>query len=256
MNALPPHRILALLLAAGKGTRMESTLPKPLIPLRGKPILQHLIDSIETARTDDQDYTIEIALILGHQGERIKEALGSNYTIVLQKPQRGTGHAVQAAKDLLGTYSDIIVFVGDSPLLKSETIGKLIRHHIDNQMDCTFLTAHFPVEYPYARVVRNPDGSLRRVVEARDAPPEEFQSDEYCTSHYIFRTTTLLQHLDSLESHADTGELYLTDMIAFLIEAQSRIGIVTVTDYRELVGLNTPEDIRWAEEIYGEIHEG
>ncbi|MCU0444267.1 MAG: sugar phosphate nucleotidyltransferase [Microscillaceae bacterium] len=232
---------LALILAAGKGTRMKSDLPKPLVPFVGKPIVLHLIEAFAQAGI------AEIALVVGHQAELVQARLGSQVHYVHQTEQKGTAHAVAQAQTLKNWENwQIFVFVGDSPLVSASTIQKLFYHHQQTQADCTFLTAHFPIALPYGRVIRNESGKVIKCVEERNCNPNQLKIKELITSHYIFKADKLFQYLAHIQADAQSQEYYLTDIIEVFLQNNLSVEALAIAEYWELVGLNTPEDLAWA----------
>lgn len=235
---------IALILAAGKGTRMRSLLPKPLVPFHGQPIVLHLIDSFREAGVSD------IHLIVGHEAELVKHVIGNKVSYINQTEQQGTAHAVQQARGVIDWKNkNIFVFVGDSPLISADTISWLEEHHKLTEASCTFLTASFPIDLPYARVLKNKDGILTGCVEEKNATPQQLQIRELLSSHFIFKGEDLFSHLDEIKADKDNGEFYLTDIIGILLNKGLRVEALKIDDYQELVGLNTPEDIQWAEQF-------
>lgn len=242
-------RMVAVILAAGKGTRMDLTMPKPLVRVGGKPILRHIIHALNLSDI------LDIVIVVGHQEDRVKTEIGKRYRYVLQSEQKGMAHAVAQAGPLISRYDQAIVFVGDSPLIEPDSIRLLIRRHTETKAACSFLTAVFPIRYPYARVVRDHSGKVLRCVEERYATDEEIGIFEYLTSHYIFRVSSLLEHLNDIKKDPNTGEAYLADIVQILIRNGHRVTPVEIEDYRELVGVNTPEDLRWATKTFEDRHE-
>jgi bifunctional N-acetylglucosamine-1-phosphate-uridyltransferase/glucosamine-1-phosphate-acetyltransferase GlmU-like protein len=234
---------IAIILAAGKGTRMRSHLPKPIVPFKGKPIVSYLIDGFMHAGVED------IYLIVGYGADQVREEIGEEVHYVYQMEQKGTAHAVlqmlytEAWKD-----TNVFVFVGDSPLIQSSTIKRLEKHHRDSQASCTFLTADFPINFPYARVMKNASGQLIGCVEEKNALHDQLQITELLTSHFIFNGNDLFDHLTEIKADADNQEYYLTDIIQLFLNKKMIVETLKIDSYKELVGLNTPEDIQWAEE--------
>ncbi|MDF2455328.1 MAG: glmU [Cytophagaceae bacterium] len=236
---------IALILAAGKGTRMRSLLPKPLVSFHGQPIVSHLINSFKETGISD------LFLIVGHEAELIKHVIGNQVNYVDQPEQRGTAHAVEQAKEVIDWKNkNIFVFVGDSPLISADTISWLEEHHKLTQASCTFLTATFPIDLPYARVIKNKEGILTGCVEEKNATPQQLRIRELLSSHFIFKGEDLFSHLDQIKADKDNEEFYLTDIIGILLNKGLRVEALQIDDYQELVGLNTPEDIQWAEQFY------
>lgn len=239
------NKSVALILAAGKGTRMQSTLPKPIVPFRGKPIVSYIIDAFTKAGIQDK------YLIVGHGAELVKEEIGDEVNYILQPEQKGTAHAVsQLMNPKVWKDKNIFVFVGDSPLITAQTIKKLERHHIKMQAACTFLTAIFPIDLPYARVVKNIDGNVLACVEEKNATQEELAIRELLSSHFIFKGNELFFYLKEIKADKDNQEYYLTDIISIFLKNKLRVEALMIPNYKELVGLNTPEDLTWAEEVF------
>lgn len=233
----------ALVLAAGKGTRMRSTLPKPLVPVAGVPLVLRLLDALEATGVTDK------VLVVGHGAAEVRAAVGDRARTAMQEDQRGMAHAVAVARDTVGPADEIYVFVGDTALLRPASIQALCDEHRRRGAAVSFLTATFPHRLPYARVIRAPDGSVDRCVEERDASPEERAVREYLSSHYLFRADALWPYLPGIQPHPRTQELYLTDILALLRADGRRIEAVSIPDWRELVGPNTPEEVQWAEGV-------
>jgi bifunctional N-acetylglucosamine-1-phosphate-uridyltransferase/glucosamine-1-phosphate-acetyltransferase GlmU-like protein len=237
------HMSIAVILAAGKGTRMRSHLPKPIVPFKGRPIVSYLIDRFMHAGIED------IYLIVGHGADEIREEIGEEVHYIYQAEQKGTAHAVLQMKSTEAWKdADVFVFVGDSPLIQSSTIKQLEKHHRDSQASCTFLTADFPIALPYARVIKDASGKLIGCVEEKNATEQQLEIRELLTSHFIFNGNDLFEHLSEIKADADNQEYYLTDIIQLFLDKRMIVETVKIDSYQELVGLNTPEDIKWAEE--------
>jgi len=235
---------IVIILAAGKGTRMRSPLPKPIVPFLGKPIVSHLIDRFHQAEISD------VYLVVGHGAEEVKQEIGDGVQYVFQKEQKGTAHAVKQFQDsLVWKDKNVFVFVGDSPLISSQTIRALEQHHVQTQASCTFLTALFPLNLPYARVVKNSKGEVLACIEEKNANPEQLGIRELLSSHFIFKGNDLFLYLDEIKADKDNGEFYLTDIIAVFLAKGLKVETLQINQYEELVGLNTPEDIQWAEKM-------
>ena len=230
-----------IILAAGQGKRMRSPLPKPLVPVAGRPIIDHLIDAVRVAGIQT------VSVVVGHQAEVMREHLGTEVRTPFQAVRNGTAHAVDVAKDSVAGADEVFVFVGDSPLISTASIQLLQQVHRETGSACSFLTADFGQHYPYARVIRGEEGQVTAVIEERDCTPEQTEITEYLTSHFLFDAEALWSVLAQVKTHAVTGERYLTDTIGLLLDAGQRVEAVSIPDWRELVGLNTPEDVAWAE---------
>ena len=234
---------IAIILAAGKGTRMRSPLPKPIVPFKGRPIVSYLIDSFMHARVED------IYLIVGHGADEVREEIGEDVHYVYQMEQKGTAHAVlQMKSSEVWKDTNVFVFVGDSPLIHSSTIKLLEKHHRDSHASCTFLTADFPIDLPYARVIKDASGKLIGCVEEKNATADQLHIRELLTSHFIFNGNDLFAHLSEIKADSGNQEYYLTDIIQLFLAKSMIVETLKIDSYKELVGLNTPEDILWAEE--------
>ncbi len=234
--------IVALILAAGRGTRMKSPLPKVLVPLAGRAIAQRLADNLEAAGVE------RLCFVVGHRADEVREALGPRYDYVLQQQQLGMAHAVEMARDQLeGRFEHVLVTVGDSPLLQPETIRGLLERHASTGAACTFFTATYEPPPPYARVIRDGSGRVLYCVEERDCDDDQRLVRELLTSHYVFDARALWAHLASVPVHPLTGERYLTDITRSFHAHGLQMRAVPVDDAAELTGLNTLDDVAMAE---------
>jgi bifunctional N-acetylglucosamine-1-phosphate-uridyltransferase/glucosamine-1-phosphate-acetyltransferase GlmU-like protein len=239
---------MAIILAAGKGSRMRSELPKPIVPLNGKGLSAWIVDAFRKAGIND------IYLIVGYKADEVKSSIGNSVQYILQKEQNGTAHAVLQGKDVIDYKGkNVFVFVGDSPLITADTIAKLEKYHNEKKAACTFLTADFRMELPYARVVRDIKGNFLKCVEEKDASPEELKINELLSSHFIFNGDILFETLPEIKKEPKNGEYYLTDIIQIIKEKGQGIEVLKIDSYEELVGLNTPEDIEWAQKFLARV---
>ena len=223
----------AIILAAGKSTRMKSRLPKPLHPLCGLPMTAHVIRACQKAGIE------RVVVVVGHEAEKVKAGLGDGVAYALQEVPRGTGDAVKSAQNLLGDWTGtIIVLAGDVPLLPPEALSRLLQHHTGTGAAATLLTAELPDPTGYGRVVRTAQGHVARIVEEKDATPEERALTEWNPSLYAFDAPKLWQALESVRPANAQGEFYLTDTIGILAERGERIEAVPVGDARYVQGVN------------------
>jgi bifunctional N-acetylglucosamine-1-phosphate-uridyltransferase/glucosamine-1-phosphate-acetyltransferase GlmU-like protein len=235
---------IALILAAGKGTRMRSSLPKPIVPFLGKPLVSHIINAFYEAKIK------EVFLVVGYGADQVMSTIGPSVGYVQQQQQNGTAHAVLQGKTILPYQGkNIFVFVGDSPLISAATIKRLKEHHENSGAVCTFLTADFPTGFPYARVIRDSKGSLAQCVEEKNATEDEKKLTELLSSHFIFNADALFEALPKIEKDPENGEYYLTDSITVFLKEGKKVEAFKIDSYFELAGLNTPEEVTWAEEI-------
>jgi bifunctional N-acetylglucosamine-1-phosphate-uridyltransferase/glucosamine-1-phosphate-acetyltransferase GlmU-like protein len=154
------------------------------------------------------------------------------------------------AKDVIEWRGkNVLVFVGDSPLIKARTIRKLLDHHIKTKADCTFLTSDFKMDLPYGRVVRDAKGNLLKCVEEKNANEEELKIRELLSSHFVFKGDSLFKFIHDLKPDPDNNEYYLTEILEIFIKNGLQVETLIIDNYEELVGLNSPEDLAWAEKI-------
>jgi bifunctional UDP-N-acetylglucosamine pyrophosphorylase/glucosamine-1-phosphate N-acetyltransferase len=232
------HKTVAVILAAGKGVRMKSAMPKVLHPILGKPMVSYVMEACRKAKTDRN------LLVVGYGAEQVKRILGDRCEYVLQAKQLGTGHALMTAADSLkGFHGNILVLVGDAPFLTGSVLKKLIQKHSESNAAATLMTAVVDPPPPYGRIVRNSAGNVLRIVEERDAASEEKKITEVNTSHYCFKAGKVLPLLSRLGSDNDQGEYYLTDVIGLMANDGERIETVTVADPMVLMGINSRSDL-------------
>ncbi len=243
MSDFPPAqnagRVAALILAAGKSTRMKSKRPKALHGLLGKPLLRWAVEAAQGAGA------ARTVLVVGHQAELVREAMGVDLEYVLQAEQKGTGHAVQMAEALLGDWDGpLLVLPGDAPLLSASLLEALIAHHTHAGASATLLTATLDHAGSYGRVVRDAEtGRVRGIVEARDATPEQLQIREIGTSVYAFQPAALFAALAQITPQNAQGEYYLTDAIALLSEQGHLVEAVISPDADVVRGVNNRAEL-------------
>jgi bifunctional UDP-N-acetylglucosamine pyrophosphorylase/glucosamine-1-phosphate N-acetyltransferase len=224
----------AVILAAGRSTRMRSRLPKPLHPLCGLPLSRHVIRSCRHAGIDRS------IVVIGHEGDAVRAGLGGDVEYAVQHEQRGSGDAAKAAEPALAGFTGtVLVLAGDVPLLRAETVRRLVDHHRATGATATLLTAVLDDPAGYGRIVRNADGTVARIVEHRDASPEERALHEINPSIYCFESAPLFESLRRIQPNNSQGEFYLTDVIGLLSDGGGRVEAIAVADARETLGVNT-----------------
>jgi len=232
---------LAIVLAAGKGTRMGQSIPKPLVLVNHKPIISWIVNSFSANNVD-------VVAVINPKSENLFKPFNKMMKFVFQKEQNGTGHAVMQATDIILKYKYVYVFVGDSPFIGSEVVSSMYHQHLDEDSDITILSSIFKgKKFPYARVIRDKDANIVKVVEEIDANEQEVEIDELFGSHYLFKSEVLFDYLFRLKKNNKTGEIYFTDILNELIADNNKINSMVIADWRKLVGLNTMEDVKWAE---------
>jgi len=233
------EKFCALILAAGKGTRMKSDLAKVLHILEGKLLLHY---SIEAARRAGAE---KIVVIIGHQAQKIREEFhNSGCIFVEQKPQLGTGHAVLQAKDVLASYQGLtVILCGDVPLLKPKTIKSLVESHVTAGVAVTVLTTIPAEPQGYGRIVKRDDGSILKIVEEREATDAEKKIGEINTGIYCVNTAFLFSALTKIDNNNSQKEYYLTDIVEVACRESEIVRPHMVFDYIEVMGINTPEEL-------------
>lgn len=234
----------SVILAAGMGTRMKSKMPKVLHKVCGKPLLKWVIDASEAAGAD------KVCAVVGHKAETVKEVLGDVCEFALQAEQKGTGHAVMQAIDVIkNSKGEVVILNGDTPLITAETINKAIEYHKNNGNQATVITAILDDATGYGRIVRDNDGSVLKIVEQKDASEEEKKINEVNSGMYVFDAQSLVYALDKITPNNAQGEYYLTDTLEILLSAGKKIGGYAISDNDEIRGINDRVQLNEAEKI-------
>jgi bifunctional UDP-N-acetylglucosamine pyrophosphorylase/glucosamine-1-phosphate N-acetyltransferase len=232
-----------LILAAGLGTRMKSRRAKVLHDLSGRPLIAHVL------RAALRLAPASVITVVGHQKDEVERAVrdevagndagSTEILFALQSEQRGTGHAVMAAREILASRpGSIIVLAGDGPLIKTETLARLAETHSSEKNDATVMTTFLEDPQGYGRVVRDEERRFVRIVEQKDASPEELGIREVGVSIYCFETAALLDALDHLTCDNSQGEYYLTDVPQLIASRGKRVGAFVQQDSEEVLGIN------------------
>lgn len=219
---------------------MKSDLPKVLFPVLGRPMIQWVIDALEKAGVE------RVMVVVGYRADLVREALKDrkNIEFAVQDQQLGTGHAVQICAELLqkGT-GPVLVVAGDSPLIQSDSIQDLRRAFVEGNFDCLLGTLVKENPTGLGRVVRGSDGAFQRIVEQKDASPEQIAIREVNMSTYLFDRNSLLWSLDRLKNDNAQSEYYLTDCPALLLQDGRRVEAVAVLRDCEALSINTVEEL-------------
>ena len=236
----------AIVLAAGKSTRMRSKLSKVLHPVCGKPVLFHILDALAAAGAERR------IVVIGHEGETVKARVeaayaGHNIEFVWQHNPKGTGHAAQQAEEALANHEGAVLVVpGDAPLLSADVLSELLVAHTGG---ATLLSAVLEDAGSYGRIVRAADGSVEAIVEAKDATPEQKQIREMNAAVYVFDSKSLFARLKNLTPNNAQGELYLTDVIGMTRAAGEPVRAVVAKDNNVTLGINTRVELAELNEI-------
>lgn len=234
----------SVILAAGMGTRMKSKMPKVLHKVCGKPLSKWVIDASEAAGA------YKVCAVVGHKAETVKEVLGDVCEFALQAEQKGTGHAVMQAIDVIkNSKGEVVILNGDTPLITAETINKAIEYHKNNGNQATVITAILDDATGYGRIVRDNDGSVLKIVEQKDASEEEKKINEVNSGMYVFDAQALVYALDKITPNNAQGEYYLTDTLEILLSAGKKIGGYAISDNDEIRGINDRVQLNEAEKI-------
>ncbi len=241
----PTH---VLIMAAGKGTRLESSLPKVLHPLAGRPLIEHVLQTVETLNPADT------LVVVGHQAELVNSRLRHRAVeFVEQVPQLGTGHAVQVARDWWsGQSGNLLILSGDVPLISPGTLRKMIEAHNRTSASLTLLSTRLADPTGYGRVIRAEDGRVRSIMEQKEAGPCELQVKEVNTGLYCFRITDLLEVIERLTPDNRQNEYYLTDCVGLLSRRGKPVEAVVCEDRLEVMGVNSRIDLARMEKLLRE----
>jgi UDP-N-acetylglucosamine pyrophosphorylase len=235
-----------VIMAAGKGTRMKSDLPKVLHEANGKPLVAYVIEKSQALDPE------KIVLIVGHQANLVRQATAMfPVHYALQQPQLGTGHAVMQSEPFLKDFEgEIIILSGDAPLFTSRTLRELIGFHRSRQAVATVLTAEMEDPAGYGRIIRNGGSEeVLKIVEHKDATEEERAVNEINSGVYVFNAAELFSALHGITNNNAQGEYYLTDVFGICFGKGKKVCAFKVADANEIRGINTLEQLREAEQL-------
>lgn len=242
------HSTTAVILAAGKGTRMNSDLPKVMHTAFGKPLVEWVVDAVSVVGIK------RIILVVGHQEEIIRAHFQgrSNIEFVRQSPQLGTGHAVDQARPLLlnvDRASELLVLCGDGPLITPATIATLLNAHRTAKAAATLATSVIPDAAGYGRISRDSMGEFSAIVEQKDCTPAQLMNREINPSYYCFELGALLDTLAQVDNRNAAGEYYITDVFHILKKAGRTVHVVDAVPPEEVLSVNTPEQLAEVSEL-------
>lgn len=227
-------RVTAVLLAAGQGTRMKSDLPKVLHPVAGKPMIWHALHAISQSTSEKP------VVVVGHGADEVTKYLGDSASTVMQEPQLGTGHAVMQAESLLKGKTDLVVVCySDMPLLRGETLKKLVETQMNNKGPISMLTVHSDDPRGFGRVIRKADGTVESIVEEYVATPEQLRVRELNVGGYCFDANWLWDALRRIPKNPRKGEYYLTDTVELATKDGLPVQATVMDDLEETIGVNT-----------------
>jgi bifunctional UDP-N-acetylglucosamine pyrophosphorylase/glucosamine-1-phosphate N-acetyltransferase len=236
------EKATAVILAAGEGKRMKSSLPKVLHPVCGRPLISHVLAAVEQLCT-------EIIVVVGHGADAVRAELGASVSYCLQEQQLGTGHAVMQAAPLLPQAGPVFVLCGDTPLLTAEALLSLKAVYRESGAAAVVLTACVPQADGYGRILRDAGGALSGIVEERDATEQQKKINEVNTGVYLFEAAALQRALPSLRNENAQGEYYLTDVLQVLLQQKLPVAACRVADWRMTLGINDRVQLALAEQL-------
>ena len=234
-------RVAVAIMAAGKGTRLKSQLPKVLHEVGGKPLLAHVIAAASRVVP-----TNDVFAIIGHEADRVRATLApTGVNSILQPEQRGTGHALMVAQPALSAYDHVIVLSGDAPQITPQTIAQLLNFHLDNQAAMTLLSADLDQPTGYGRILRKGSRSaeVQAIVEEKSASPAQKKIREINAGFYVFAVPQLFSNITKLSTSNSHAEYYLTDMAQVLRKAGERVVVWKTENSAEVLGANTRAEL-------------
>lgn len=236
-------KLKTLILAAGKGTRMKSELPKVIHEVNGIPMISKIIKVLEVLKPEEN------ILILGHKKEEVLKVVGEDADYVVQTEQLGTGHAVLQAKDKLKDYDgDVMVLCGDTPLLREETLEELYKFHRDTDSVTTILTSIYDNPFGYGRIVKE-NGLVKAIVEEKEADAEIKKIKEVNAGVYCFKGRELFDALSKITNNNEKGEYYLTDVIGIQVGEGKKVQSFVLNDNIEILGVNSKVELAQASKV-------
>ena len=237
---------VAIILAAGKGTRMKSELPKVMHTACGRPMVEHVLDAARSAGVK------RLVVVVGYNADAVRDGLARHRDVefAMQTEQKGTGHAVQMCAEQLADHDGpVLVLAGDTPLLRGESLAALLAELRDQQATCVIGTAITENNFGLGRVVRSSSGDFVRIVEQKDTTPDEAAIREINTGCYAFDSRLLFQSLTQIRPNNSQGEYYLTDVPAILKAAGQRVIAAPKLTIEEAMGVNTPDQLAEVEAV-------
>tara|TARA_Y100000814_G_scaffold289503_1_gene262564 strand:- start:880 stop:1608 length:729 start_codon:yes stop_codon:yes gene_type:complete len=239
------NNLAVIILAAGKGTRMQSDLPKVLHLINNKSMIQKVVECAYKINADP------IITIVGYKHKMVEESLEKeNVEFILQKEQNGTAHAVMQCHERLEKFiGNILVLSGDVPFISPKTLKLLINTHIKSNSKATVLTCNLDNPYGYGRIIKNKDNTLNKIIEHKDANEEELKENEINTGIYIFDSLELFKILPQVKNKNNQEEYYLTDVINILRTQKEPVYIEKTMNINEIIGINTIEQLKNANNV-------
>jgi len=237
----------AIVLAAGKGTRMKTELPKCAFPILKKPMIEYIMENVEDSVID------EAIVVVGHQKEIFYEMLGDRVHFALQEQQLGTGHAIKMTSELMkDKVGTTIIMLGDMPLVDNTVINKVISYHQDRGNDLTVVTTEFDNPKGYGRIIRNDYGNIEAIVEQNDCTDEQKRIKEVNTGIYVVDNEELFKAVEKIKKNKNKGEYYLTDIVE-IMKKDHIIGTFVLWDNKKVMGINDLYSVSIAEKYLRDL---
>jgi len=245
------NQIKIVILAAGEGKRMQNELPKVLIPLRGKPLIAHVLDAVKASEVSPKPL-----IVVGQQRELVMKTLGEDYEYVAQEEQLGTGHALLATAPLLeNKIENIMVLYGDMPFISSKTISNIVNYHISHNGNMTMGTVVLEdfnewrkSFYSFGRVARDANGDVEKIIYGKNLTPKQLEITEVDPAYFCFKADWLWPKLRQLENKNSHGEYYLTDLVGLAVREGTPPKTVQIPP-EEALGANSKEDLEILENL-------
>ncbi|MHA7813709.1 MAG: NTP transferase domain-containing protein [Phycisphaerales bacterium] len=247
------NNLEAIILAAGKGTRMESDLPKVCHEVGGRPMVCAVVDACLDAGCE------RVVVVVGYKQELVREALtsyGEKVEFAVQHEQLGTGHAVMSAVDAFPleerASKDVFVLCGDGPLIRSSTLDTMLGLHRSSNAAATLATSVIEDPSGYGRIVRDGDGRFERIVEQKNASENELQINEVNPSYYCMSALAMFEALKQVNKNELTGEYYITDVFEHMLKRGLPVEVIDAVPAEDILSINTPEHLAKVDAIYRE----
>ena len=235
--------LAVIILAAGKGTRMKSSVAKVLLPLAGHPLLHYTLDLSSKLNP------VQTIVVVGHQADQVQQAFADRgVEFVFQHEQLGTGHAAKQAKEKLENFKGLVlVLCGDMPLIRPDTLLEMVAGHRASGAKCRILTLKSDGCHDFGRIIRDEKGLILKIVEFKDASDVEKKVDEFNSGVYCFDSGLFFKALGHIDSNNAQNEYYLTDTIEYLVRKRYPVQATQTQNANEILGINSPDDLNRAE---------
>jgi bifunctional UDP-N-acetylglucosamine pyrophosphorylase/glucosamine-1-phosphate N-acetyltransferase len=235
-------RNYAIVLAAGKGTRMKTELPKCAFPILKKPMIEYIYENIEKSDID------ETVVVVGYQKEVLMDILQDRVQYAIQNQQKGTGHAIMSARELMeGKKGTTIIMLGDMPLVDYRVINKVLKYHAEKHNDLTVLTTKYNQPKGYGRIIRNESGNIEAIVEHKDCTKEQKRINEVNTGIYVVDNEALFKEVGNIPLNERKGEYYLTDIVSIMKQKGYHVDTFELWDSEKVMGVNDLYSVSVAE---------